>query len=420
MLLFSSCGKTSINNDTCQHKYCDNSPESALNTRLYELSFDYITHLIFDWGEHIETSCFIDMPPFHCNIHQLFALRLWNTFKTDVYLFLNAVNSDIRSGRNAIIITTDLLFTGTIDRGDELYFVAWLEMLRFTLPENYPSTTYAVDVLNDARIMGSCLQQPSFYLFQSRIFHIFLSDLQIFFEASSIFNTMIKDYYEIYCDKFIDWLFNYVMRNIVDIKVMNHPIYTTTITSYIESSFCIQFDSEVRLFKDNFIDTLHDTWGAQLEIIASFYREPTPVDIEFQYIRNILHPDENWIDDFDWLSIRGGGMLSSVFEFLELRAGFSISCLWVLFFSDLFNEFTISSPIPTCPLWQLSAISNPARSIMITHITLHLLDLRDGGFIIYQNIIDILTDTTRIFDTRTKETFTMISLLFEEHGLFQS
>jgi len=146
--------------------------------------------------------------------------------------------------------------------------------------------------------------------------------------------------------------------------------------------------------------------------IQQHYERDMAFFLDYHYTRQEVIPSE-WSDYVDWeispdsmhrwdWEIQG---IRLMFEHDLTEQGVQHVMFMMLYSADIF--------IPDCPIVIAAAIGEKARDMLIEGLVERITALRDGGFNIYKEYVEILTDPRRVFDPRTREVYEKVTQLIK-------
>ena len=328
---------------------------------------------------------------------------LWDVFRHDPDMAERVVHATGRWGRSAVIDTTTRLDRANRmrDPSQETYYTAWLRMLWRVLLEDDPSVEYVVHLLQDANFAGGSYC-ASHFLQESRIVHVFMRDVGILAEATRIYARSAGT----------DWLFTLLARFVLSLERTNDPLLNAqweavTATLLAGNDDTAWFYDMLRqaIAYERYRQALSQQWWVQ-------YGRYDP---SYLAIRNTFRPHEPWVADFDWSQLGGGGMDADLLELNTFLQAYHIGVHHLAL--NFPRETEDTRPLPSCPIWRLSAVSNPVRQVAIEAMVNHLRALQYHGHDVYRQTVAVLTDPTRVFDPRTQETVALIQRRIEQQGV---
>jgi len=349
---------------------------------LQELSLEYLLQLFADWGYYLNNylqheSHIITPREFQ------YRQRARRAFEEDSQLFLDAVNINPVYGRS--------LFIGTwFAEYDEMY-PYWIKMLPDIYLENNPTAIYIASLISHLSPCNRSEQSPIRYIYNSRVIHAFTHNATAYFEAL----------YFIGAESLSGWIaLNILSDYIVRAREANHPIL------YPKWMNLLQYVALTNTNKyiEQILEILHSNIESEWKRRLSFSTTP---NVDAENSRNWFRPDV-WTPDFDWVSIRrAGGIAGTIIEGIYLRLAYSLGAVRVLHFPFWIWDETHFSP--SCPIWTIATVNYTVQNIAIFELVSHVVELRNDNFDEHQVILSMLTDSSSIFDPKTRDVFERVN-----------
>jgi len=402
LLLISSCTRDSY--VYCSDSYCFDSCHVSSIISIFD-----------NWDIFIEDNKHPDNILHHDDTYLSFSSLVHRVFNDNHTCFMGAVSLSGRNGRLAVIRTTDILHHSFIPFDQDVYIcIDWLSMIQISLMEDTPTIEYILQLFHDSFHFGH-EQMPSYFLFKSRIWHSFISDIYAFLEASSLYNN----YWNMQYNE-LHWLIRDISNNIATAMISGHTMFYNNWMRILNdvNTYNISYGAN-HILESLYINIHEILYSHQYSLLWFESEYSAYISYEMQSHRQILRPHA-WTEYFDWISqMTNNSLITSSVEHLNLRLSYFITCPWFLFF-PLAPDNAFNWVVPHCPIWQLSSVNNHVRYFLIHYLINHIIELQNHGYIIYIDIVNTLTDHSRIFDPRTNETSKIIMDLLVYYSLHES
>jgi len=329
--------------------------------------------------------------------------RIQQALIDDVNLFIDAIMDDVRIGRKAVLMAQFFIGNETINNEvHENWFKIWDVLL-----ENHPTAEYVENILNDQVHMWSIgVDHGGFgsenLLFQSRMWHVFYVDVVSYLEGLGKVEAQEPG----------AWIVAYAIQSITTqialARDTDHPFfYERWMGLIMDAKNLTLSENAAQILTRLYEETTQPTnllWFTQRDDIQAYEHDM------HKRTREWVQPlGDAWVDDH-WDFWLVGGVIEFTRNHLEFRFRYYIAEPRILLFPfwrwlDTENVYWI----PDCPIWVISLLREPLRDQVIDDLLGHLVYLRDGGYGVYVDILNMLTDESRVFDATTQDTFDRVN-----------
>jgi len=227
----------------------------------------------------------------------------------------------------------------------------------------------------------------------------FRNDVVLFFEsAANLSADWITDHYTM--EMTSEFMIQTVAFQTADAKLADPALYQEIIEE-IENVFeILNSDERTAILLEQFYEQANRSYETVIERLTDpnrsrIYFEQTP-----------------WVDYFAWENDEiywQWGIIDGLEHMLELGSTErGVSYVMLLMY------YTINEHSSACPIWIMTAVNDEIRDVIMEGVVDRIVVLQDGGFDIYMEYVEMLTDSRRVFDPRTQEVHDRVVQLIEE------
>jgi len=400
--------------------------------RIYELDeipndenkTDYIIQLFYDFNYYSRNSNYPKMvdwrwfPIYEQPTFVSYVERLRNAFMYCPNTFAEAALLSPRNGRQSIILAG--FYDNFYIHYRPYMYSEWLEMLQLVMLEENPTYEYINGFLNDRLHYLTVLRigldtRWRCNLHESRLMNAFIRNTVDFLEAlnkadeSILVNAMVS------------------IKNTI-VSSMMHPFLFQEFDNILKYAEAADLNEGASILLTNLREAVDRAYLGNKTMPYRQMRFEQAMDHPIYLYTNMelqrsLKPSPHLLmsfeDNYAWVQLRRfGGIVGNVIHGVELQFRYYLLPeLRILSFNfwEWHGEFDIYW-VPGCPIWQMAVVTDSTRSVSIVTLIEHLIEMRERGAD-YEWIVDMLSDYSRIFDSRTRDTFEMVNTLLLQHNL---
>jgi len=179
------------------------------------------------------------------------------------------------------------------------------------------------------------------------------------------------------------------------VRRIDPALYLEIMSSFDEESERLSSDENISSLVAFFFDRLQTYY----ESLVSFWSNQD----SYERIQSPLLDEPRWIDDWDWDSRIGSSNWWEIIDFIELMFKLDSLEQGVIYIMSLMYSDGSEGLSPDCAIWIMAAVNDKVQETILEGLVDRIAALRDEGFDIYREYLEMLTDIRRVFDPRTQE-----------------
>ncbi|MCL1990314.1 MAG: hypothetical protein FWG67_05410 [Defluviitaleaceae bacterium] len=195
-------------------------------------------------------------------------------------------------------------------------------------------------------------------------------------------------------------LITMIASSTANVKIVDPALYQEIIEAIESVSEELHADERMAALLDDFNETYTRIY------------ESTRADIIVEGARRRPFEYKPWVDYFDW-EYRPDEMRWWIVDSLERDTEIDpverkVNYVMILMY------YMMNNASSTCPIWVMTAVNDETRDMIMKGLVERIVALQNGGFDLYRDYVEMLTDPRRVFDPRTQEVHDRIVQLIEK------